>query len=296
MIDLLSPTDKRLYSWYAQNALRISKRLKWLQKTPDGILLEQSGNDDHIETIVVVKSGTQIILYFVDKPDSHNRVRLSGIMSKIDIYNPLMLIDIYTQAMVLALVLNNNPKKVYMLGFGGGRIPMIFHHYFPEIMVEGAENNPMVVSIMKKFFGIKPDHRIKIAVEDGERHLSSLTNTRYDIIMVDCYTGIGHQPFTRSPAEFYKTCKSRLTECGVIATNLIDGDPLFANKLTSLRSAFRYTYGFMHENLRVYFGTDVADLTQPDFIIRAEQLASRHHFCFPLVERAKNVKLPFKAA
>jgi len=219
MIDHVSTEERNLYKWYAQNLVNISKRLTWLQNKPDGILLQQSGND---ENMLIVKDGNQIILYFAGKSDSSNERELSGIMSRIDIYNPIKLLGIYTQAMMLTLVLNNHPKRVYMLGFGGGRIPMIFHHYFPEIIVEGSEINPKIASLTNKYFGIKSDNRLKVAIQEGRKHLSSLTKNRYDIILVDCYTGVGHHPYTLSTVEFYNLCKSRLTEFGVVATNLID--------------------------------------------------------------------------
>ena len=41
-------------------------------------------------------------------------------MSRVDLTDPLALLGIYTQAMVLSLIWVNNPKNLFMLGFGGG--------------------------------------------------------------------------------------------------------------------------------------------------------------------------------
>ena len=92
---------------------------------------------------------------------------------------------------------------------------------------------------MKKFFGVKPDGRVKVAVEKGQNHLLSLINNRYDIIMVDYETDIDRQSVGPSKGEFYRMCKSRLTERGVIAVNLIYSHPLFDEGVNALRAAFK---------------------------------------------------------
>jgi len=93
--------------------------------------------------------------------------KFSGIMSRIDLIHPLKLLGLYTQAIMLSLAFVENPKKIYMIGFGGGRIPMIFHHYFPDVIVESTEDDSEVISLAHKYFGVNEDNRMIVHNQDG---------------------------------------------------------------------------------------------------------------------------------
>ena len=89
---------------------------------------------------------------------------------------------------------------------------MIFHHYFPNAIVDSSEIDLHVVELSQCYFGIKFDKRLRVDIKEGREHLASLpNNVHYDIILVDCYTDVSHNPYELSTTEFYTLCKARLT-------------------------------------------------------------------------------------
>lgn len=130
------------YDWFETNRVAILRRLSRLINEPQGILYTKR---TELHDVVIRKVGTQIHLIFVDPTADE-------IMSRIDITNPLNLLACYTQAMMLSLVWKSEPNWVYMIGFGGGRVPMILHHYFPTVKVESTDIEPTVLEIATKFW------------------------------------------------------------------------------------------------------------------------------------------------
>jgi peptide deformylase len=287
IIDHLSAKDRERHVWYATNLANVFRRINWLNEKPDGILFRRRTLD---QNTLGVKDGFQIQLYFGSSELGTTASQLSGIMSRIDLRDPLVLLGIYTQAMMLSLVWTSDPRNVYMLGFGGGRIPLVFHHYFPEVVIDGAELDPDVIEYAKRYFGVRLDERLKVATTDGRMHLAGLPEElRYDIILVDCYTGVGDHPYQLSTVEFYEVCNSHLTDQGVVATNLIESDPLFERKRDTFLRSFACTYDFTHEGAHVFFGTK-SSITETEFMERARALDKTYHFHFPFLERALTVR------
>jgi peptide deformylase len=297
LIDRVTPPRRTVCDWQMKHLDDLYARLAWLTEEPPGPLLAKVSEHNGM---LVVKEGSQIRLHFVDRWRLIDRdaflkrlaqgkeVNLSGIMSRIDLNDPMNLLGVYTQAMMLTLAWQPNPRHVYMLGFGGGRIPMVLRHHFPEVTITASELDADVVDVARKYFGMAPDDRVRVTVGDGLRHLADMpAGTAFDILLVDSYSGGGQHPVALSTREFYALCKSRLTPGGVVATNLIESDPKFADKVDWFRSSFTHMYDFAHLGAHVLFGTDGAALTRQELVARAQSLQCEHAFHFPLAERAK---------
>lgn len=252
--------------------------------------------------VLVIKDKNQIQLYLIDRwrvkdydaflsqLGSDGSLKISGIMSRLDLLQPLDLLGIYTQAMMLTLAWFPDPRHVYMLGFGGGRIPMVLRHYFPGVIVESSELDGEVVSVAREFFAIDFDDKLKVTVGDGRDQLTAMpTGTAFDILMIDCYSGSGKHPDELATREFYALCKSRLQAGGVVATNLIESDPKYAEKSEHFASSFAHVYDFNHSGAHVLFGTDGEELSLDQLVERARAIEAKHAFQFPLGERATMV-------
>ena len=267
---------------YFNNINAIRNRLQFLNDHKQGTVCLRNTKQYQI---IVEKVGTQIQLYFA-KPDNNiNTPNISGIMSRVDIEAPLNLLGRYTQAMILNLLWKPNPNNIYIMGFGGGRIPMIFHHYFPELVIESTEIDPAVLDITMKYFGISLDDRMKVYIEDARGYLARQpASVKYDIIIVDCFTGVGLHPFLLSTSEFYFLCKDHLVDGGVVATNIVESDPLFKQKIHTMVSSFRYVWRFNHPDVAdVFFGCD-EDIQRNELTHRANELFERYCFEFPFCE------------
>ncbi len=272
-----------LTPWHAANLARITRLLDPLRRLPSGLIYDQKTAANHL---AVFKTGRQVELYFMD-PRAEGSRSISGVMSRIDLDAPLVLLGTYAQAMMLSLVWKKSPAKVYLLGFGGGRIAMVFHHYFPEVVVEGTDVDRDVLDLSARFFGMEADARMRIFREDGRAYLERQEEcASYDILLVDCFTGVGTHPLRLSTLEFYAECKRHLADGGVVATNLIEGDPFFDEKVATLAASFDVVYDFASEGAHVFFGSD-SRRSPEEILTAARELAGRRRFEFPLEEHAK---------
>jgi spermidine synthase len=272
------PQGFELSSWQEANLAQIALRLQPATEAPEGVLKRQSrtGYD-----LLTVKDGTQIQLYFTAGGASPH---VSGIMSRVDIARPLYLLGRYTQVMIAALLWVPEAERIYHIGFGGGRIPMVLHHYFPNLVIESTELDREVVRIARQWFGIEQDERMKVYVEEGRSYLSRQPSTvTYDAILVDCFTGSGQHPYSLSTREFYELTLQHLTPGGVVATNLAISDPLFDEKWRTMQACFRHVWRYETDAATVFFGSD-SEITAEELQRRAHQIVAKAPLGFPFVE------------
>jgi spermidine synthase len=218
-------------------------------------------------------------------------VRYSGIMSRVDLTDPLYLVAPYTQAMMLSLIWRSDPKRVYVVGFGGGRVPLVLHHYISDVIVESTDIDPDALYVASRYFGFKTDRRQRVILKDGRDYLANRpANIQYDIILLDAFRGIGYGPYHLFTREFFRLCKSHLVDGGVVAVNLVSSDELLFQKINTFRVSFQQTYLLVDEDALVIFGTDAPDLEESEIVARAEAIQKRHDFSFPFLQRAQELK------
>ncbi len=292
--------DQQLQNWKFENRRNISQRLSWIRNKDDGIVLF---HDDGTEQILVLKENDLIFLHFVEEDPQTNKDVVSNIMSRIDTANPLVLLSPYAHAMFLSLLFVPEPTQLYMLGFGGGRIPMVLNHHFPDIIIHSSEQSKGVVDLLEMCFGITTSERLTISIIDGKQHLQSFSRHHFDIILLDSFSGAGMHPNDLSSVEFYELCQSRLSPQGIVATNLVSTSPDFAQKVEHFCASFRYIYSFNHvingpnlntneadntENTEnhVYFGSNFHDISKQELIHRAQSFDDQYDLDFNLEKSA----------
>jgi spermidine synthase len=101
--------------------------------------------------------------------------------------NPTELL-IYTKYFPLGFVFNPTAKKVLFVGGGGFSGPKYFLRTYPNVTVDVAEIDLVVIDVAKKYFDVNANNpRLKIYNEDA-RNFLSITNQKYDIIVLDAYS------------------------------------------------------------------------------------------------------------
>lgn len=132
-----------------------------------------------------------------------------------------LLID-YTRTMLGALVFVPRPRRIGMIGLGGGSQAKYCYRHLSEAQIEVVENNPHVLALRRQFHVPDDDARFRVFLDDGARFLHERAG-RYDLLLVDGYdeTGI---PEALSTQAFYDDCRAALTEGGAMATNLYCAD------------------------------------------------------------------------
>ncbi len=138
--------------------------------------------------------------------------------SVISLTDPLAVPLPYVRDALLALAFLPEPGRTLMIGLGGGAFTTRLRQSYPNAPIDVVELNPAVVSVAKRFFGVREDARMRIHVEDGRRFVER-TRERYDLILVDAYTGAGI-PAHLAGADFFALVKARLTPTGVATLNI----------------------------------------------------------------------------
>jgi spermidine synthase len=144
-----------------------------------------------------------------------------------------LLID-YTRTMLGALLLQPQPRRIGIVGLGGGSQAKFCHRHLPDARIEAVENNIGVIALRREFRIPDDDDRLQVVHDDGARFLRERPG-RYDLLLVDGYdeTGI---PEALSTQGFYDDCRAALAPGGAMAGNLYCAD--HARHVARLRRSF----------------------------------------------------------
>ncbi|MEG4577362.1 fused MFS/spermidine synthase [Microcoleus sp. N3A4] len=267
------------------NLAAIKKQINWLHQQPDGIIFQENSGDN---CIAVKKINSVLLLLLADRETLITNVA----QSLLDLNNPLNLIFPYSRAMMLALVWQNQPKKIYIIGFGGGSIPRFFHHYFANAIVECTDIDPTVVEVARKFFGIQFDDRLKVAIQDGREYLAQQNPTvKNDIIIVDAGFGSGYMPYRLVTQEFYQLCKTRLSRAGAVVVNLFHKQEFNAAAVKTIQTVFAQVYICnLETGNSIAIATNAPDLAKNEIFLKAELIQDFHNLGFSLIEMSLQLK------
>jgi len=126
----------------------------------------------------------------------------------------------YTRVMPVALAAVGKPKRILIVGLGGGSIPNFLHKHYPDTHIDVVDIDPLVVEVAKKYFGFRQDKTLRVHVADGRAFIEKCKKP-YDIIFLDAY-GADDIPYALATREFLQAVRKAVTPKGVVATNLMD--------------------------------------------------------------------------
>jgi len=124
----------------------------------------------------------------------------------------------YAPVMLSGLALCPEPKRVLVVGLGGGSIPSFLHKHYPKTRVDAVEIDPVVVEVAKQFFGLNEDETLKTYVQDGRQFIEERPNT-YDIIFLDAF-GSESIPYHLATREFLQAVRRSITAQGVVLADV----------------------------------------------------------------------------
>lgn len=143
----------------------------------------------------------------------------------------------YTRTMMGFLLFSPAPRRVLVVGLGGGSLVKFIYHRMPDTALEVLEINPDVLSIARRFFQVPaPDDRLVIRVCDGGEFMAR-AGPGYDAILVDGYDGVSLVEELSSRA-FFGSCLRRLNVGGVLVVNLWGSDRKFNDYLGRIEAEF----------------------------------------------------------
>ena len=114
--------------------------------------------------------------------------------------------------------------SVLCIGIGGGSIVMFLETFFPEMVVDAVEIDPVVVAAAAEMGFVHP----RLFVQDANEFIgSSASNGPYELVYIDAFDGDDRVPEALCGADFAGRLAAELSETGTLVVNLHDNDDVW---------------------------------------------------------------------
>jgi spermidine synthase len=133
-------------------------------------------------------------------------------------------------------LLHPDPRRIAMIGLGGGSLLKFCHRHLPASVLSVVEINARVIGL-REAFAVPPDGaRLQVLHGDGAAFVHGAPD-RFDVLLVDGYDARG-LPARLSSQRFYDGCRRTLSEQGVLVVNLHQEHPVFDRVVQRIRRSF----------------------------------------------------------
>ncbi len=231
-------------------------------------------------TIVVTEDeqGLRILRFDNDPADAQSIVKVG---------DPDQIEFEYVQVMPVGLALVKEPKRVLVVGLGGGSLPMLLRKHYPKMTINVVDIDPDIVEVAKKYFGFREDDAMHVFVVDGRRFIEKCKQP-YDIIFLDAY-GTTEIPYDLATKEFLAATRRATAPNGIVVGNV------WSQEINHLHDAMLRTYQEAFDDVYVITistcGNEVflalpnkTPLDRADVAKRATQLSKDTAFRFDIGE------------
>lgn len=158
------------------------------------------------------------------------------IQSRMWTRNPYALNLEYTRLMMGFLLLNPEPRRIAMVGLGGGSLAKFCYHYLPSSRIDVFEINPHVIAMRDSFLVPDDDARFAVLLGDGA-DLIQRYRDEYDAVLVDGYDVNGLPEQLTTPA-FYEGCLRALAPDGLMVCNFHASNANYLRCLGRIKQRF----------------------------------------------------------
>ncbi|MCE1186160.1 MAG: fused MFS/spermidine synthase [Rhodocyclales bacterium] len=206
----------------------------------DTIHLLEPADADRNAVLRQVLSGEYAKPFVIDDADTRSlHFSLSLIQSTMQRRNAWALELEYTQAMMSFWLFIPRPRRILMLGLGGGSLAKFCHRQLPASEVCVVEIDPHVIAFRDLFDVPADGERFQIIEADGAAQVAEAARTgaRFDVVMMDAFDRYGLADSVSSAA-FYRQVAEILSGRGVMVANLAGEKDARAEHLAMLGEAF----------------------------------------------------------
>lgn len=191
----------------------------------------------------------------------------------------------YARAAFTGLALCEEPRRILVVGLGGGTLPMFLHKYYPEATIDAVDIDPDVVDVAKRFFGFSEDEFMRAHVGDGRRFIEQFRQP-YDAIFLDAF-GSDSVPVHLTTQEFLQAVRRAVKPDGVVIGNV------WARHSNRLYDSMVRTYQEVFDELFILAVPEAGNmivlalprrqpLSRDDLVQRARQISTAKGFAFDL--------------
>ena len=184
----------------------------------------------------------------------------------------------YTREMMAGLLLREPPwpRNALLIGLGAGSLAKYIYHKLPETRITVVEIDPQVEIVARMHFKLPDDRlRLNIVIGDGAQYMLE-DGKKFDCILVDGFDKSGRAGVLDT-LPFYQACRSRLSDTGLLVTNLLGHSRGFQASQARIAKAFdgrSLVFPSCDSGNTIAFATagDEVDVTLEDLIARAQRL------------------------
>ena len=184
----------------------------------------------------------------------------------------------YTREMMAGLLLREAPwpREALLIGLGAGSLAKYIYHKLPATRITIVEIDPQVEIIARLHFKLPDDPlRLAMVIGDGAQYMLE-DGKKFDTILVDGFDK-GGRAGVLDTLPFYQACRSRLTDNGLLAVNLLGHSRGFKASSERIASAFdgrSLVFPSCSSGNTIAFATggEPVDVTLEQLSSRAEQL------------------------
>lgn len=197
----------------------------------------------------------------------------------------------YAPAAFTGLALCREPRRVLVVGLGGGTLPMFLRHYYPDATIDAVDIDPDVVRVAKEYFGFREDARMRGIVGDGRAFIEK-TREPYDILFLDAF-GSDSVPPTLTTQEFLRAVRRAVRPDGVVVGNVWgrESNRLYDSMIRTYQEVFDDLYILTVRgagNMIVLALPRRLNLGREELAAQARHVSTTKRFRFDLGERVES--------
>lgn len=165
-----------------------------------------------------------------------------AVQSRIDLTAPQTLLSPYARGMFGSYLYQPHPRRVLIVGLGGGAMVRFLAHHEPAVQIDAVEIDPAVVRLANEYFAVRAGGNVRVHTADAVAFVESATD-RYDLILMDAFlrpssdtdtTGV---PTRLKTQAFLARLKRALAPGGVVAFN-VNEHARMAEDIASVAAVF----------------------------------------------------------
>jgi spermidine synthase len=185
---------------------------------------------------------------------------------------PKRLVFHYTRMQMSALLLNPKPRRILIIGEGGGTMPTPQPQMHTQAEIDVVELDKAVDSVARAYFDFKSGPKMRVHISDGRIFVKRMAGKKpnYDLVILDAFEAdyIPEHMLTR---EFLEEVKANMAPDGVIVANTFADSALYDHESATYRDVFGPYFNLKQAN-RIILGR--RDGIRPDDLAAARKNAA----------------------
>ena len=153
--------------------------------------------------------------------------------------DPDRLVFQYTRMAMSGLYVVPRPRRILIVGLGGGSVPSALQEMMPDAKIDVVEIDDAVYRIAREYFEFAAGPNMRVFIEDGRvfvRRAASRAE-RYDLVFLDAFED-DYIPEHMLTQEFLEEVRAIMTPDGAIVANTFSASALYDHESVTYHAVF----------------------------------------------------------